>query len=495
MRKLGAGLTGLLTLFALFVPLNTPAGASRFPSASVGMALTPDGRGWWVAGADGSVATGGSATSYGSVASLALSQPIVGIAATPSGRGYWLAASDGGIFSFGDAAFFGSTGSIKLNKPIVSVATTHSGHGYWLVASDGGLFSFGDAAFFGSTGSIKLNKPIVGGAATRSDAGYWLAASDGGIFSFGDATFAGSAAGTLAAPVVGIASSGAGYAVAAVNGVVSAFGDAAAGLGVVPGQSQNPSAGLPAAPTPPLPGTNPGVVSSATPSGVAMPAGNPPGWQMVFADDFAGASLNTKSWGPYEGQPGGDPGGWWDPSHVVVHDGMVELQNYQDPILGNRWVSGGLSSARALKQTFGKYLVRFRMDKGNGIAGIALLWPSNGGWPPEIDFAEDGGGNRSNTSATLHYGSANDQVQRSVAADFSQWHTIGVEWTPGHLVYTLDGAVWATVANANVPAVPMELDLQTQAGTCGDDWNPCADATTPAHVSMQVDWVVAYKIG
>jgi hypothetical protein len=453
MRKLGAGLTGLLTLFALFVPLNTPAGASRFPSASVGMALTPDGRGWWVAGADGSVATGGSATSYGSVASLALSQPIVGIAATPSGRGYWLAASDGGIFSFGDAAFFGSTGSIKLNKP------------------------------------------IVGGAATRSDAGYWLAASDGGIFSFGDATFAGSAAGTLAAPVVGIASSGAGYAVAAVNGVVSAFGDAAAGLGVVPGQSQNPSAGLPAAPTPPLPGTNPGVVSSATPSGVAMPAGNPPGWQMVFADDFAGASLNTKSWGPYEGQPGGDPGGWWDPSHVVVHDGMVELQNYQDPILGNRWVSGGLSSARALKQTFGKYLVRFRMDKGTGIAGIALLWPSNGGWPPEIDFAEDGGGNRSNTSATLHYGSANDQVQRSVAADFSQWHTIGVEWTPGHLVYTLDGAVWATVANANVPAVPMELDLQTQAGTCGDDWNPCADATTPAHVSMQVDWVVAYKIG
>src|SRR5439155_3055 len=85
------------------------------------------------------------------------------------------------------------------------------------------------------------------------------------------------------------------------------------------------------------------------------------------------------------GQPGGDPGGWWDPSHVVVHDGMVELQNYQDPILGNRWVSGGLSSASAPKQTFGKYLVRFRMDKGNGIAGIALLWPSSGGWPAESD--------------------------------------------------------------------------------------------------------------
>ena len=41
----------------------------------------------------------------------------------------------------------------------------------------------------------------------------------------------------------------------------------------------------------------------------------------------------------------------------------------------------------------------------------------------------------------------------------------------------------------------MELDLQTQAGTCGDAWNPCADATTPASVTMQVDWVVAYKMG
>ena len=133
MRKLGAGLTGLLTFFALFVPLTTPAGASRFPSISVGMALSADGRGWWVAGADGSVATGGSAASYGSVASLALSQPIVGIAATPSGRGYWLVASDGGTFSFGDAAFFGSTGSIKLNQPIVGMSSTPTGRGYWLV--------------------------------------------------------------------------------------------------------------------------------------------------------------------------------------------------------------------------------------------------------------------------------------------------------------------------------------------------------------------------
>ena len=29
----------------------------------------------------------------------------MGMAATPDGKGYWLVASDGGIFNYGDAAF------------------------------------------------------------------------------------------------------------------------------------------------------------------------------------------------------------------------------------------------------------------------------------------------------------------------------------------------------------------------------------------------------
>ena len=54
----------------------------------------------------------------------ALNKPIVGMAATPDGKGYWLVASDGGIFNYGDAGFFGSAGSLALNKPIVGMAAT-----------------------------------------------------------------------------------------------------------------------------------------------------------------------------------------------------------------------------------------------------------------------------------------------------------------------------------------------------------------------------------
>ena len=41
---------------------------------------------------------------------------------TPDGKGYWLAAADGGIFSFGDAEFYGSMGGMSLNAPVVGIA-------------------------------------------------------------------------------------------------------------------------------------------------------------------------------------------------------------------------------------------------------------------------------------------------------------------------------------------------------------------------------------
>ena len=216
-------------------------------------------------------------------------------------------------------------------------------------------------------------------------------------------------------------------------------------------------------------------------------------WRRVFFDSFK-HGLNTSSWGRYSGQPGGDPGGWWAPSHVVVRHGVLTLETYRDPAFGGRWVSGGLSSARALTQTYGKYEVKLRMDAGKGVAVVALLWPSRNHWPPEIDFAENGGetSSRNHIAATLHYGADNSQIAHTLRADFTRWHVVGVEWIPGRLSYTIDGKVWAVVRSGAVPAEPMELDVQAQTGTCNDPSAPCPDSTTPAHVNAQVAWVAAY---
>ena len=71
---------------------------------------------------DGGVFTFGGAPYYGSMGGKVLNRPIVGMAPTPDGRGYWLVASDGGIFAFGDAGFYGSTGAMALQAPIVGMA-------------------------------------------------------------------------------------------------------------------------------------------------------------------------------------------------------------------------------------------------------------------------------------------------------------------------------------------------------------------------------------
>ncbi|HEX3840060.1 MAG TPA: putative Ig domain-containing protein [Acidimicrobiales bacterium] len=203
-------------------PLNKPI---------VGMAATPDGKGYWLVATDGGIFAFGDAAFYGSTGALHLNQPIVGMATTPDGQGYWLVASDGGIFAFGDAGFSGSMGGQPLNQPIVAMTATPSGHGYWLVASDGGIFAFGDAGFFGSTGAIHLNKPIVGIASTLNGQGYWMVAADGGIFAFGNATFYGSGAGSSAGPVVGISldKASGGYWLIGQQGAISPFNAPAVG--------------------------------------------------------------------------------------------------------------------------------------------------------------------------------------------------------------------------------------------------------------------------
>jgi beta-glucanase (GH16 family) len=216
-------------------------------------------------------------------------------------------------------------------------------------------------------------------------------------------------------------------------------------------------------------------------------------WRLVVFDDFS-HGLQSSWWGAYSGQPAGDPGGFWSPAHAVVKDGVLNLETYRDPRYGMRWVSAGVSSAPALKQTYGKYQIRLRMDAGKGVGLAMLLWPVRGVWPPEIDFAENGGATnaRSTVAAFLHYGARDSQIQRATRIDLTRWHTLGVEWVPGKVLYTVDGRQWASITGRQVPSEPMEMDIQTQAGTCTQSWAPCPDRHTPARVSAQIAWVAEY---
>jgi hypothetical protein len=194
----------------------------------IGMASTANGRGYWLAGADGGVFAFG-APFHGSIRRQRLAQPVVGIAATPNGRGYWLVARDGGVFGFGNARYYGSLGRVHLRAPIRALAATPAGTGYWLLGQDGGVFAFGHAHYYGSVPAKKSRAPAVGLAPTPSGRGYWIATSDGAVVAFGDAhSFAPATPGRAVATTVGIASNGTsrGYWLIGDDGGVFGYGNA-----------------------------------------------------------------------------------------------------------------------------------------------------------------------------------------------------------------------------------------------------------------------------
>ncbi|NKY57002.1 glycoside hydrolase family 16 protein [Nocardia flavorosea] len=237
-----------------------------------------------------------------------------------------------------------------------------------------------------------------------------------------------------------------------------------------------------------------GAVSA--PSGIAAPQGDIEGWRQVFVDDFAGSSLNESDWGRYSGVPGGDPVSYWDPGHTVVRDGILVLQGYEK---FGRLVTGG-AGMWSHAQQYGKWEVRVRADPSDAVTYHLLLWPENEIWPPEVDFAESFGGGRAYIDAFVHWTDAQGQAHKAKQAlpgDFTQWQTLGVEWLPGEIRYTLNGRVWGTETGDRVPSVPMWLGIQAQAGGCqkalADGMPPCPWVGTPALTEIQVDWVSVYE--
>src|SRR4051812_128604 len=71
-------------------------------------------------------------------------------------------------------------------------------------------------------------------------------------------------------------------------------------------------------------------------------------WSLKLRDSFTNGIASTR-WGKYEGQPGGNPYGYWKASHVVGYGGNALLRGYRD---GGRYVTGGMM-LNSVTQTYG----------------------------------------------------------------------------------------------------------------------------------------------
>ena len=239
------------------------------------------------------------------------------------------------------------------------------------------------------------------------------------------------------------------------------------------------------------------------------PAPPPSGETLVFADEFD-AQLNTGTWSTcHFWAPGplceNDSTGEimvYNPDDVFVENGNLVLRAQKRQIADqsgkmHSYSSGMVQSggnqygeAPGFDFQYGRAEARVKMPKGRGLWPGWWMAPQNYEWPPEIDIVEFDGKSPNNSYHTYHWDGGGQNSHTHTGPDFTAgFHTFGIDWSPGLLIWTVDGVEVYRFTNAVVASEPMYLYLNLAVG--GIVGLP--DATTAFPAYYLVDYVRVWK--
>lgn len=241
-------------------------------------------------------------------------------------------------------------------------------------------------------------------------------------------------------------------------------------------------------------------------------------WKLAFQDEFSGPALDMNKWTTcywWDKQGCTNRGNnelqWYLPNGIVVENGALNLRAQRKQVTGSDgraypYTSGMVTTGRSTSDTaqkpkyafqYGFAEIRARIPTGKGIWPAFWLLPLSQVSRPEIDVLEILGDQPNRIYMTLHYDDANGEYARERKVwdgpDFSKdWHTYGVRWEPGKLIYYIDGVErWRYTDDVNVPAEPMYLLLNL---AVGGDWAGAPAAATRFPSNYAIDYVRVWEL-
>jgi beta-glucanase (GH16 family) len=247
----------------------------------------------------------------------------------------------------------------------------------------------------------------------------------------------------------------------------------------------------------------------------------PPGWKLVWSDEFNGADGSPVDASKWIAETGGN--GWGNdeleyytarPQNAVQHGGNLVIKAIQEKYTGADGVTRDYTSARLksqgkFSQKYGRFEARIKIPRGQGI------WPAfwmlgddidKHGWPKcgEIDIMENIGKEPALVHGTIHgpgysgdkgpsapYSQPNDQP---FAGDF---HVYAVEWEKKAIRFYVDDHLYATRTPADLPKqtkwVYQHKFFILLNVAVGGGWPGNPDSTSVFPQTMLVDYVRVYS--
>ncbi len=249
--------------------------------------------------------------------------------------------------------------------------------------------------------------------------------------------------------------------------------------------------------------------------GVIIP---PPGWQLVWNDEFDGSSIDSRKW---EHEVNAQGGGNNElqyytarPENSYIENGNLVIralkETYTGPEGTREYTSARLRTKNKGDWKYGRFEIRAKLPFGQGLWPAIWMLPTDwvyGGWAAsgEIDIMELLGQEPNKVYGTLHYGGEwpnNVHTGTSYTlpnGNFSDdFHLFVLEWDTTAFRWYVDGIHYQTQTQwySSGGAYPAPFDQRFHLllnVAVGGNWPGNPDDSTTFPQTMVIDYVRVYK--
>ena len=196
--------------------------------------------------------------------------------------------------------------------------------------------------------------------------------------------------------------------------------------------------------------------------------GSYPGLNLVWADEFSGASVNTANWNYEVGD--GCPGvcGWgnneleWytEGENASIQNGALIIEARAESRGGKNYTSSRMTTKTKKPFKFGRMDIRAKLPKGRGIWPAIWMMPQDnvyGGWPKsgEIDIMEFLGHETNKVYSTVHFGPgpASMNISKNITGSSpycDSFHVYSLVWETDRMRFYADDVLISDVKRTDL---------------------------------------------